>query len=692
MSSLKAAVVAGVAVLGLCSFVAGAASQPASSLEAPAAVDLTTAPRMGTWGFDLAGRDTSVSPGADFYRYANGHYTDQMQIPSDRARYGAFDALQALTEQRQRAILERAAANTAATGDEARIGAFYRSFMDETRIERLGPTPIRGDLAAVRAARTREQLAALMGRANLGFTNSFFQAYISPDERAPTRYAVNITQAGLGLPDRDYYLQPQFAEIRTAYRDYIAQMLRLVNWPQADAQASAILAMETQIAQASWTRAQSREADRTYNPVTRAELQRLAPEFPWAPYLAANELPGVQRVILNENTAIAPIAHVFATTPVATLQAWQAFSVVDQSAPYLSRPFVDAHFGFRIHRLSGQPEQRPRWKRAVSTVSNNVGEAVGRLYVAAYFPPRSQQIMQDLVGDLRRAMAARIERLTWMSPATRQRALAKLASFNVKIGYPSRWRDYSALTINDQDLWGNVQRSTAFEWTRQVRRLDQPVDREEWLMTPQTVNAYYSQTRNEIVFPAAILQPPFFDPDADPAVNYGAIGGVIGHEITHGFDDQGRKYDGTGTLADWWAPEDATRFQEQTRRLGAQYGAFEPVSGMHINGDLTMGENVADLGGLLLALDAYHLHMNGRPSVTMDGYNGEQRVFLGWAQVWRSRSRDDFLRRQLVSDPHSPERFRVLGPVRNIDAWYTAFNIQPSDPLYIPPEQRVRIW
>ena len=697
MTVKKAAVAVGAAVLCLSTFAANAFSQPSGApASTPAAsatpADIATPQRLGPWGFDLAGRDTTVSPGTDFYRYANGAYVANMQIPPDRARYGVFDALQALSEQRVRALLERAAADRTATGDNARIGAFYRAFMDEARVERLGATPLRHDLAVIRAARTRTQLAALMGHVNEGFLGSFCSVYISPDARSPQRYAVQLEQAGLGLPDRDYYLTPQFAEVRTQYRAYIARMLRLAGWPNPDQAATAILQMETQIATVSWTRAQSREADRTYNPMTRAELTAAMPGFDFGAFLDAAGLHGVDRVIVSENTALPRIAQVFANTPVSTLQAWQAFNTVDQSAPYLSSAFVDARFDFRNRALSGQPQQRPRWKRAVSTINDQIGEAVGRPYVAAYFPPRSREIMEALVGDLRRAMAARIDRASWMSPETRQRAHAKLDAFRVKIGYPSRWRDYSGLRITDGDLYGDVQRSIAFDWAYHVRRLNQPVDREEWHMSPQTVNAYYSLLGNEIVFPAAILQPPFFDPNADAAVNYGSIGGVIGHEITHGFDDQGRKFDGTGTLTDWWLPEDAARFQEQTRRLGAQYSAFEPIPGQHVNGDLTMGENVADLGGLLLALDAYNLHLGGQQAPVLDGYTGIQRVFLGWAQVWRSAARPEITRQLLVSDPHSPPHERVIGPMRNIDAWYEAFNIQPGDPLYLPPEQRVRIW
>ena len=398
------------------------------------------------------------------------------------------------------------------------------------------------------------------------------------------------------------------------------------------------------------------------------------------------------RVVVAENTALPKIAAIFARTPIKDLQAWEAFGVADSAAPFLSKPFVDALFEFRSKTLSGQLAQRPRWKRAVSAVNRAMGEAVGHVYVAAYFPPAAKARVLAMVTNIRTALAARMQRVTWMSDATQQRALQKLAQLTIKIGYPDKWRDYGALVISPDDLVGDVERAAAFEWRRRLKRLGQPVDRTAWGITPQTVNAYYSPTRNEIVFPAAILQPPFFDPAADMAVNYGGIGGVIGHEMTHGYDDEGRHFDGTGALADWWTAADDAKFVTQTVRLGAQYSAVEPVPGAHIKGDQTMGENIAALGGMLLALDAYHLSLAGKPAPVLGGYTGDQRVFLGWAQVWRSAIRPDALRQQLVSDPHSPETARVNQVMRNVDGWYAAWNIRPGDPLYIAPDQRVRIW
>jgi putative endopeptidase len=657
-----------------------------------AAEDLAQAPRYGTWGFDLAARDAAIKPGDDFFGYAEGAAIDAMTIPPDRSRYGAFDQLRELSEARTRAIVEKVADDPRATGEQAKVGAFYRAFMDEKRVEALDHKPLAPELAAVREVKSRQALAELMGASSgtLGF--SVFNPYINTDAKAPTRYAVYMTQGGLGLPDRDYYLQESFKEQKAKYEAFAAQILGMIGWADPDASAKAIVALETDIAAASWTKAEQRDDTKTYNPMTVDELAKASPGFDWRPFLKAAGLGEVTRVVVNENTAFPKIAKIFADTPLDTLKAWHAFHLTDNAAPYLSERFDQAHFEMYGKTLSGQPEQRPRWKRGVGLVGGQMGEAVGKIYVTRYFPPDSKAKMEILVAGLREAMKARISKLSWMTDETKAKALEKLAKFHVKIGYPDTWRDYSALTISDQDLYGDVGRAIAFEWRRQVRRLDQPVDKAEWQMTPQTVNAYYSQTENEIVFPAAILQPPFFDPDADMAVNYGAIGGVIGHEMTHGFDDQGRQSDGDGKLADWWTAEDAKQFQARADRLGAQYSAFEPIAGAHVNGQLTMGENIADLGGLLLGLYAYHASLDGKPAPVIDGLTGDERVFLGWAQVWRTKQRDDALRRQIVSDPHSPAKYRVNGVVRNIDAWYAAFGVKPGDALYLDPSQRVRIW
>ncbi|MFN3584035.1 M13 family metallopeptidase [Phenylobacterium sp.] len=669
------------------------AAQPAAAADsAPAPRDLTKAPRMGTWGFDASGMDRQVSAGQDFFRFANGTYLDKLEIPGDRSSYGAFNALDELSKDRMRAVVDKAAANPAATGAEAQVGALYRSFMDEARVNALGARPLAADLAAVKAAKDRRDIARLMGETAKGFGSSVFSVQVYDDAKDPLKYAVYVGQAGLGMPDRDYYLDAKFAPQKAAYEAYVAKLLTLAGWPQPQANAKAIVAMETEIAKVSWTRAERRDDDKTYNPYEVAKLAQLAPGFDWRAFLAGADLSKATRVIAQENTAFPKIAAIYAKTPVDTLKAWMAFTTADQAAPYLSDDFVQARFDFRLKTLSGVPALQPRWKRGVNLVDANLGEALGQLYVEAYFPAESKAKMEALVGDLKTAMGARIEKLTWMSAPTKAKALEKLAKFHVKIGYPDKWRDYSALTIKDDDLYGNVERAAAFEWKRQADRLDQPVDRDEWEMTPPTINAYYSSTKNEIVFPAAILQPPFFDPEGDPAINYGGIGGVIGHEITHGFDDQGRKSDGDGRLTDWWTAEDAARFQAEADKLGKQYAAMEILPGARINPELTMGENIADLGGLLLALDAYHLSLKGQPAPVIDGLTGDQRVFLGWAQVWRGKYRDDFMKQILVSDPHAPPQARVDVPVKNIDAFHEAFGVKPGDPMYVAPQDRVRIW
>jgi len=687
--------------LGAAAAAALLAAQPAAAQQQPAtqtaqanaaARDLSKAPRMGTWGFDLSGRDMAVTPGHSFFRWANGTYLDRLEIPADRSTYGAFNALDELSRDRMRAVAEKAAADRSAAGPSAQVGALYRSFMDEARVDALGAKPLAGDLAQIRAARTRADLARLMGESMHDFGGSFFSGSIYDDAKDPMNYTVYLGQAGLGLPDRDYYLVDRFAPQKQAYEAYVAKMLTLAGWPNAAANAKAIVALETEIAKVSWTRAERRDDDKTYNPFEIDKLAAYAPGFDWAAFMQGMHLPAQKRVVVSENTAFPKIAAIYAQAPVDTLKAWMAFHLADNAAPYLSKAFDEAQFDFRSKTLSGQPQQQPRWKRGVNLVDNQVGEALGKLYVDAYFPPESKAKMDALVGDIKTAMKGRIEKLAWMGPETKAKALDKLAKFTVKIGYPDKWRDYSALQLRDDDLYGNVKRAVAFDWDFRARRIGQPVDRAEWGMTPPTINAYYSSTKNEIVFPAAILQPPFFDPEGDPAINYGGIGGVIGHEITHGFDDQGRKSDGDGRLTDWWTAEDAAKFNAEATKLGKQYAAVEILPGAHINGDLTMGENIADLGGLLLALDAYRISLNGKPAPVLDGLTGEQRVFLGWAQVWRGKYRDDRMKQLLVSDPHAPPQARVDLPVRNIDAFYEAFGVKPGDPMYVPPEMRVRIW
>jgi putative endopeptidase len=466
----------------------------------------------------------------------------------------------------------------------------------------------------------------------------------------------------------------------------------MVGWADAQQRADDVVALETRIAEASWTRAESRDRDKTYNLVTPAELDALAPDFPWSVWLAAADVGTASVIVIRQKSAFPKLAKIFADAPLQTLQAWKAFHVVDQTAPFLSARFVTARFEFRGRELVGQPEERVRWRRAAQLIGSSLGEAVGKEYVARHFPPASKARTEELVKQVKQALGGRIENLSWMTPETKAKAVEKLDLFSVKIGYPDKWRDYTALKIDPADLVGNVRRATAFRWAYAVAKLDKPVDRQEWSMTPQAVNAYYMPTRNEIVFPAGILQPPFFDPNADMAINYGGIGGVIGHELVHGFDDQGRKSDGHGVLIDWWQPGDAAKFRAEAVKYGAQYDTYSVAPGVNVKGAQTMGENIADLGGILLALEAYRASLNGAPAPVLDGYTGDQRVFLGWAQVWRSKSRPEALKQQTTSDSHAPARFRVDGVFRNVDAWYDAFGVKPGDKLFLKPEDRVRIW
>jgi putative endopeptidase len=648
---------------------------------------------FGRWGFDDTGIDPAVNPGDSFFEYVNGAWAARTAIPADKTRYGMFDALTDKTQEQVRAIVAEAARSGAASDtDTGKIGALYNAFMDEGRIEQLDLAPIAADLAEIRDATTRTGIAALMGQSKRGLGGSLFNVGVNDDEKAPDRETLHVSQGGLGLPDRDYYLRASFRDKKAAYRDYVARLLGMAGWPEASQRADEIVAFETRVAEVSWSRAESRDRDKTYNPLTLAELDALAPDFPWGTLLDAAGVRDARVVVVRQKSAFPNLAKIFADTPVATLQAWKAFRVVDQAAPYLSARFVTARFEFRGKALVGQAEEQPRWRRALQLINSSLGEAVGREYVARHFPPDSKARMDDLVGEVKRAMRVRIENLSWMTPGTKEKALEKLDRFGVKIGYPEKWRDYTALAIDPADLIGNVRRATAFRWADDVAKLDKPVDRQEWSMTPQTVNAYYASTRNEIVFPAAILQPPFFDPNADMAINYGGIGGVIGHELTHGFDDQGRKSDGHGVLTDWWQPSDAAKFAAEAAKYGAQYDAYEVAPGVNVKGSQTMGENIADLGGILLALDAYRASLHGAPAPVLDGVTGDQRVFLGWAQVWRAKSRPDALKQQITSDPHSPARFRVDGPLRNVEAWYDAFGVKPADRLYLRPDERVRIW
>jgi len=667
----------------------------AQTSEQPAAAKGTSAkPALGTWGIDLTNMDTSVKPGDDFYRYVNGLWLAENHIPEDRSSWGSFAELQKLSEERVNSIIDELSASSSASSPEAqKIRDLYNSFADQAGIEQRGLAPAKADLDRLGRVSSYEEIAKAMGDPMLALPTPY-NLYIDVDPKNPERYAVNVTQGGLGLPDRDYYLRDdeQFPEIRKQYVAAIGQMLTLAKIAGAEQKAQAILDLEHALAEVQWPADQRRDAEKTYNPVTREELIKLAPQFPWNAFFESAYLGKQPDFIANEKDAFPKMAAIFRKTPVETWQAYLQFHYLQTFAAMLPKAIDDANFAFFGTVLSNQPAQLPRTTRGVRFVSAQLGEAVGKLYVERYFPASSKAQMEALVDNLRAAFAERVKTLEWMSDETKKAALRKLDQFTVKIAYPDTWRDYGALKIDAKDLLGNAQRSGAFEWNRQTSRLPGPVDRSEWGMTPQTINAYYNPGLNEIVFPAAILQPPFFDPNADPAVNYGGIGAVIGHEIGHGFDDQGSKYDGRGVLQSWWTAEDRSRFEERTQKLVQEYNGFEPLPDIHVNGQLTLGENIGDLGGMQMAYAAYHRSLGGKPAPVIDGFTGDQRFFMSWAQVWRSQMRDGVLRQVVLSNPHSPPTYRVNGVVPNVDAWYAAFGVPEDATLALPQGRRVSIW
>ncbi|HVI98711.1 MAG TPA: M13-type metalloendopeptidase [Sphingomonas sp.] len=644
--------------------------------------------QLGDFGIDRGGMDTKVTPGDDFYRYVNGTWQDKTTIPADRSSYGMFHALQDLSLERTRGILEAAEQQPG-----AKIGDFYASFMDEATVNAKGAEPVEPWLAAIAAANDKNALAAEMGKLSRIGVGDLFSVRVGQDDKHPDRYIVTMYQSGLGMPDRDYYLKadPKLDQTRTAYKAYLAKMLTLVGQSNAEARSNAVYDFEKAIATAHWDNVKTRDADLNYNIWKLADFTGQAGDFPWAAYLGAAGVAGQAEYLVGQPSAFAGEAKAFADAPLAVLKDYATLKVLSAYASYLSKPFDETDFAFYGTALRGTPEQQARWKRGVSAVSENMGEEIGKVYVAKYFPPEAKAAADQLVKNIIAAMGARIDKLDWMAPETKAKAHEKLAAFTPKIGYPDKWRDYSALQIKRDDLVGNIARSNAFEYQRKLNQLGGPIDRGEWFMTPMTINAYANPTMNEIVFPAAILQPPFFDPQADPAVNYGGIGAVIGHELSHHFDDQGRKYDKNGALTDWWTPQDVTRFKAFTDKLVAQYDAYEPLPGLHIKGGLTLGENIADLAGLTVSLDAYHRSLGGKPAPVIDGTTGDQRFYEGWAQVWRTKYREPALRSQLLANPHSPGEQRAA-TVRNLDPWYKAFDVKPGEKMYLTPEQRVRIW
>ncbi|CAN5864296.1 M13 family metallopeptidase [soil metagenome] len=674
---------------------------PVTALHAQTAPNRATnpAPAKLTSGIDLPSMDRSVPLQQDFYAHANGTWMKKTTIPADKAAVGTLEQIQEKTLGELRGLIE-AAAKRRDNPQAQQIGALYASFMDEATLEKLGAKPLAAELAAVDAIGDAKQLVAAMARLGSLGVDVPLTAYVGQDDRDSTRYVPGLWQSGLGLPDRDYYLKEddaKFKDARAKYAVYLARLLALAGSDAdkagADAAAASVLALETEIARAQWARVETRDPVKAYNRVDLVDLPKLSAAIDWNGMIAASGLAGKTKdVLIGQPSYVTALGTLVAKTPLATWKAYLASHLISAYAPYLSKDFVDARFAFAGRALRGTTENTPRWKRGVGLVDQSIGESLGQVYVARYFPPESKARMDQLVANLLEAYRLSIAKLEWMSPATRDEAQAKLAKFTAKIGYPKRWIDYSSVVIQPDDLVGNVMRARTFAWNRDLNKLGKPIDRDEWGMTPQTINAYYNPSMNEIVFPAAFLQPPTFDVKADDAANYGAIGAVIGHEISHGFDDAGSQYDGDGNLRDWWTKEDRERFSAQTKKLVDQYGAFEPVPGYKVNGELTLGENIADNSGLEIAYKAYRISLGGKRAPVIGGMTGDARFFYGWAQTWRSKVRQEALLKQIKSDPHSPEEYRVNGALRNHPAFYTTFPIKPGDGMYLAPKDRVSIW
>ncbi|GAA4037759.1 M13 family metallopeptidase [Sphingomonas rosea] len=666
-----------------------------AALIAPAAIAQMQAPApvvaappvpvtFGKWGVDLGARDLSVKPGDDFEAYASGKWLASNDIPSDKPGNGVGTELNDRNQEQLRAIVMSAPANS-------QIGALYRSYMNEPLLEQLDAKPLMADLARVDAIASKDEMLKFMAESQWSFGGSLFGVQIIPDLANPTMNSLAVGSGGLGLPDRDYYLSDKYKPQLAAYRAYVERTLALTGTPDAAAKADEILAFETELAKASWARTDLRDINKINNPMTPASLATYAPGVDWNRYLTLSGVAASPKVLVSDNTAIKAKSALFAATPLDTLKTWQRYKVTAQASPYLSKRFVDSQFEF-AKALTGVAVQRPRWRRGIGQVDSRLGELVGKTYVERYFPAEAKTKMESLVANLKLAAAERIRGNSWMEQPTKEAALRKLSKMDVMVGYPDKFRDYSALSMSADDLYGNVKRSSQFEWNYRLADLGQPVDRKKWAMSPATVNAYNGGLENKIVFPAGILQPPYFDPRADAAVNYGAAGAIIGHEIMHGFDDQGRKIDENGAVRDWWTPKDAENFKALTASLGKQYSSYEAAPGVFINGDFTMGENIGDMSGLEVAHLAYMKSLNGKKAPVIDGLTGDQRFFLAFAQAWRGKARPEAIKTQVASDPHSPQRFRVIGPLRNLDAWYAAFKVGPDSKYYIAPKDRVRIW
>ncbi|OCB14378.1 peptidase M13 [Mycobacterium vulneris] len=649
-------------------------------------------------GIDLSHVDPQARPQDDLFGHVNGRWLTDYEIPADRATDGAFRLLHDRAEEQIRDLITQAAASDAAAGtDEQRIGDLYASFMDEQTIATRGLAPLLAELALIDGAADSDALAAVLGGLERTGVSGGAGVYVDTDSKDSTRYLLHMSQSGLGLPDESYYRDEQHAEILAAYPGHIARMFALVYGGDQSETAARIVALESKLAAAHWDVVKRRDADLTYNLRTFADLSGDAPGFDWTGWLGAlgTTPEKVSELVLRQPDYVTAFAALWASEDLEDWKAWTRWRLIHSRAGLLTEELVAENFDFYGRTLSGTEQNRDRWKRGVSLVEGLMGDALGKLYVAKYFPPEAKARMDELVANLREAYRVSINKLDWMTPETRAKALVKLDKFTPKIGYPARWRDYSALVVERDDLYGNYRRGHVVNSDRELAKLGGPVDRDEWFMTPQTVNAYYNPGMNEIVFPAAILQPPFFDADADDAANYGGIGAVIGHEIGHGFDDQGAKYDGDGNLVDWWTDADRAEFGVRTKALIDQYEEFSPRgldASHHVNGAFTVGENIGDLGGLSIALLAYELSLNGEEAPVIDGLTGVQRVYFGWAQVWRTKSREAEAIRRLAVDPHSPPEFRCNGVIRNIDSFYEAFEVADTDELYLEPDKRVRIW
>ena len=653
-------------------------------------------------GIDLQGFDQSVRAVDDLYMHVNGEWLKHTPIPSDKSNYGSFTILMDEALLNIRLLIEAAANGEHPDGsDEQKVGDFYRSFMNSERVESIGLQPLQAELDKLTSLESIDAVVEHMGRLQYFGVSSPFGYFVDQDDKDSTRYLISFVQSGTTLPDRDYYLEDdeKYVKARGALNAYIVALFELAGFSQPDAAAKSILNIETQLARVQWKRTELRNAEKRYNKYALGSLESAIPGLPWRTFLAAAGTPDPDEVNVMTPSYFEGLQSILKDTTLDEWKQYLRFKIIDMYAPALSQKYVDAHFELHSKVLAGVPQQKPRWKRAVEATSGAragefgvLGDVVGRLYVAKHFTPEAKERMDQLVDNLMKAYESSIGDLTWMTPATKARALEKLAKIRPKIGYTEKWRDYSALQIDPDDLVGNLIRSGRVEHERMIDKLGKPVDRTEWGMTPQTVNAYYNPGMNEIVFPAAILQPPFFDATADDAVNYGGIGAVIGHEISHGFDDQGSKFDGDGNLENWWTDEDRKAFTELTQRLVSQFAGYEPLPGKRLNGELTLGENIADLSGMSIALKAYHLSLDGSESPVLDGWSGEQRFFLGWAQIWRRSYREAEMVRRLLTDPHSPSHYRANGPLTNLDEFYDAFDVKPGDKLFKPRSERIRIW